>query len=461
MTMIRTNRNIIGCLAAAAALLAAACDKNKEETATPADLDKPILSPADDEGETGDESYGLEGDPGSEGTDDDDGKPAAAVKEPEPLDQSTQAGIALLGSGDMSGARKSFKDALDANPKAYVAAYNLGVMAEKDGDLKNAKKYYSKSFNAKPGYGPPVAAYALIEYKETGSHKTALKFIEPKATKYPASYAMQAAYAKLLVDDGRLSKAMDVAKAVLKNDERNLDAMIALARAYLGNGQYEFATFIVNQAKDIDDRDPEVYMVLAGIALAENKKKLARTHLKKAVELDPYFLEARNNLAVLLLDGANFEEAAGHLEALAAVSEFNGEVFLNLGEAYRGMRKWKEAMKAYDTAEKLGVPKSMIYFNLAILYFSAESIEDMTRKEILRKSQSNFLKYRDEVGAKAASEEIDIDMYLKRIDKMIKIQEKLEAKKKDKEAEPAAGGGEDKKVEPAAGGGEEDDDEWQ
>ncbi len=450
MTMIRINGNTLGCLVAAAALLAAACDKNKEETTTPDELDKPILSPADDEGEAGDESYGLEGDLGSGDTDDYE-VPAAAAEEPETLDQNTEAGIALLGSGDMSGAKKSFKDALDANPKAHVAAYNLGVIAEKDGDLKTAKKYYTKSFKAKPGYGPPIAAYALVEYKETGSHKTALKFIEPKAQKYPASYATQAAYAKLLVDDGRLSKAMDVAKAVLKKDERNLDAMIALARAYLGNGQYEFARFIVNQARDIDENDPEVYMVLAGIAMEEKKMKLARTHLKKAVELNPYFLEARNNLAVLLLDGANFEEAAGHLEALAAVSEFNAEVFLNLGEAYRGMRKWKEAIKTYGKAEKLGAPKSMIYFNLAILYFSAESIEGMTRKEILRKSQSYFLKYRDEVGAKAASEEIDLDMYLKRLDKMIKIQEKLEAKKATKKAEPAAGGGEEK----------DDEDDWE
>ena len=453
MTMRRTNGNTLVCLVAAAALLAVACGKNGEETTTPDDLDKPILSPADDEGETGDESYGLEGDESGESYE--YAEPAAAVEkppEPETLDKSTEAGIALLGSGDMSGAKKSFKDALDDNPKAYIAAYNLGVMAEKDGDLKKAKKYYKKSYKAKPSYGPPVAAYALIEYKETGSHKTALKFIEPRAKKYPTSYAMQAAYAKLLVDDGKLSKAMDVAKNVLKKDERNLDAMIALARAYLDNGQHEFAKFIVNQARDIDDGDPEVYMVLAGIAKAEKKTKLARTHLKKAVELNPYFIEARNNLAVLLLDGANFKEAAGHLEALAAASEFNGEVFLNLGEAYRGMRKWKDAINAYKKADKLGAPKSMIYFNLAILYFSAETIGGMTRKEILRKSQSNFLKFRDEVGAKMASEDIDIDLYLKRLDKMIKIQEKIEAKKKAKEAKAASGGGEEE---------EDDEGEWQ
>jgi tetratricopeptide (TPR) repeat protein len=140
-------------------------------------------------------------------------------------------------------------------------------------------------------------------------------------------------------------------------------------------------------------------------------------------------VEAQNNLAVLLLDGASFDEAAAHLEAIVPYASYKAEIFLNLGEAYRGMKKWKEAIDTFNQAEKLGAPKSLLYFNLALLYFSADTIPGLTKKQAYEKSRSYFIKFRDEVGAKAASEEIDIDSYLKRLDKMISIQEKLEAKK--------------------------------
>jgi len=218
---------------------------------------------------------------------------------------------------------------------------------------------------------------------------------------------------------------------VLKKAQKNAAAKAVLGRAYHKNGQDEFAKYILGQAIENDPNLGEPYFVLAEIALSAGEKKVAITNLKKAVELNPYLVEARNNLAVLFLDGASFEEAATHLEAAVKLAPKNGEVLLNLGEAYRGQKKWKEAVSAYEKAQDLGVPASMIYLDLALLYFSADVIEGMSRKEILLKAQAFFIKFRDAVGAKAASQEIDIDSYLKRIDKMIKIEDKKAAKAKE------------------------------
>lgn len=436
------NHWIMTLLVAAAVLLGpAACDKDKKKTKTPDKVDT-TAGGTETEGE-GDEfglgatgTYSL-GETDTDSTIDEPAPSLADVgsKAKETGKKYTDEGIALLAGGNMSGASAKFKDALDADPKAHVAAYNLGVISEKGGKFAQAKTYYKQSFTAKPDYGPAVAAYVMLEYRTTGSRSSALKFIEAKAQKYKDAYEIQSAYAKLLVDDNQVSKAMDVAKSVLKKDERNVQAMVALAKAYYKNDQTEFAKYIVTQAQDIDSSDPEIYVILANIALASDNKKLAMGHLKKAVELNPKLVEAQNNLAVLLLDGASFDEAAAHLEAIVPYASYKAEIFLNLGEAYRGMKKWKEAIDTFKQAEKLGAPKSMLYFNLALLYFSADSIPGLSKKQAYEKSRSYFIKFRDEVGAKAAMEEIDVDTYLKRLDKMISIQEKLEAKK------AASGGG--------------------
>lgn len=425
-------------LAAAVAMALSACDKKKKKTKTPKDeVDTSALqSPGEGEEAAGEEGltatgeYDL-GESGQEATFDEPAPELEDVgkKSKEKGDKITQEGVALLAAGNTSGAAAKFQEALDVDPKAHVAAYNLGVMAEMDGKFTQAKKYYKQAFTAQPDYGPAVAAYVMLEYKTSGSKSEALSFIEPKAKKHPDVAEIQAAYAKLLVDNGQIEKAMTAAKEALKKDERSVPAMVALAKAYHKNGQNEFAKYIAGQAKDIDPQNADVYVVLSYIALADKNKKLAVEHLKKAVELSPNLIEARNNLAVLLLDGANFEEAAVHLEKIVPLASYKAEIFLNLGEAYRGLKKWKEAIDAFAQADKLGAPKSMIYFNLALLYFSADTIAGLSKKDAYKKSQSYFIKYRDAVGAKTAAEEIDIDSYLKRLDKMIKIQEKLEAKK--------------------------------
>ncbi len=437
----KRNWTVVLLVASAALFVAAACDKDKKETKTP---DKVDTGGTGDETAGGEDEFGLGatgsyslGETDTSSTLDEPAPSLADVgsKAKETGQKYTDEGNALLAGGNLSGAAAKFKEALDADPKAHVAAYNLGVISEKAGKFAQAKTYYKQSFTAKPDYGPPVAAYVMLEYRTTGSRSSALKFIEPRAQKYKDAYEIQSAYAKLLVDDDQVTKAMDVAKDVLKKDEKNVEAMVALAKAYYKNGQNEFAKYIITQAEDIDASNPEIYVILANIALASDNKKLAAGHLKKAVELNPKLVEAQNNLAVLLLDGASFEEAAAHLEAIVPFASYKAEIFLNLGEAYRGMKKWKESIDTFKQAEKLGAPKSMIYFNLALLYFSADTIPGMSKKQAYEKSRSYFIKYRDEVGAKAASDEIDIDSYLKRLDKMISIQEKLEAKK------AASGGG--------------------
>jgi len=438
------------------ALYFSACEKNKEKAKTAKD-ETQLSSQSGEEGEAKSEgeegAQSFEGTPsgisgaesGTEGKETptsltSQGKVDTQVSQ-EAL-KITEEGMELLKGGNIAGAESKFKQAVEEDSNAFVASYNLGVMYERQGNFSEAKKYYKKSFTAKPDYGPALASYALLEYKMGGSLKSALGFLEGVVKKYPSALAAHAAYAKLLAQDKQIQKAMEVAKDVLKKDERNVDAMVALARAYLQNGQNEFARFIISQAKDIDDKNPEVYLVLADIAQAMGNEKLAISYISKAVEIDPYLIEARNNLAVHLIEGGSFEEAEKHLSELARVVPTKSEIFINLGEAYRGMRKWDEAISAFGKAEQLGAPKDVLYFNLALLYFSADSVKGLSKKEILLKSQDYFIKYRNEVGPKVASSSIDLDSYLKRLDKMIKVQEKLEAKAKEKGGE--GGGGETK-----------------
>jgi hypothetical protein len=105
------------------------------------------------------------------------------------------------------------------------------------------------------------------------------------------------------------------------------------------------------------------------------------------------------------------------------------------------MRQWDKSYKHLKKAESLGAPKADVALDLAFLFFASDSMSGMTRVQLLENARTRFLQFRDLVGSKKAAEHLDIDLTLKQIDKMIKIQKKL-AEKKKKKAEEAAGGGE-------------------
>jgi tetratricopeptide (TPR) repeat protein len=191
-------------------------------------------------------------------------------------------------------------------------------------------------------------------------------------------------------------------------------------------------------AEKVDPSVPEIYYLRSLVLEATEYRHMAKTDLEKAIELKPDFVEARNNLAVMLIEGGSFEEAAAHLEKAIKLMPGSSEIHMNLGEAYRGMREWDKAYKHLQKAEELGASKASVALNMAFLFFAADSMAGMNRIQLLESARTRFLQFRDLVGSKKASEYLDIDLTLKQIDKMIKVQKKLAEKKK----KAAEGGGE-------------------
>lgn len=427
-------------------------DKNKKKTKTAADETAgDTTDPGEDTaGEDGayDWSHSASGDTAEE-TGDGGGEEDMSIPDapPEDVDDETRMlgqqylseGLMAASSGNKEKAKTSFSKSLSADPNSYQAAYNLGALAEQEGDLGQAKSFYKKAIASNPQYGPAIKAYAYLVAR-SGSMKSALDFTQEKHNKFPENPEVATAYAELLVMSGKNEKAIDVATLALKQDESNVPAMIALARAYLANDQHEFAGFILDMAEKNDPSEPVIYYIRGLIYEKSEYDFAAMEKYEEAIKLKPDFVEALNRLAVLQVNGGSFEDAAKNLEKVVSLVPDSAVAHLNLGEAYRGIRQWQKSHEHLVKAEKLGADQVAVTLNLAFLYFAADSLPGMNRIKILEEARTRFLKYRDLVGAKAASQTVDIDLTLKQIDKMIKIQEKLAKKKAAAEAAAAGGG---------------------
>ena len=75
-------------------------------------------------------------------------------------------------------------------------------------------------------------------------------------------------------------------KKVLREDEKNVDAMINLAVSYHRSGKFELAIAVLDNAKALQPKEPEIYWRLSQSRLALKDKLRARLVLEEATRLD-------------------------------------------------------------------------------------------------------------------------------------------------------------------------------
>src|SRR6185312_8521953 len=106
----------------------------------------------------------------------------------------------------------------------------------------------------------------------------------------------------------------DLAKKVLKKDERNIDAMLSLGEIWYEQKKFELAKKVLGNAKEIDATVPEVWNLLAFVYLALDLRPSALDAFRKASALREDFPEAHNNLGAMLNEANDCDGATRELE---------------------------------------------------------------------------------------------------------------------------------------------------
>ena len=79
--------------------------------------------------------------------------------------------------GNSAAARKKFQELLRQDPANKLAAYNLGVLAQQAGDLREARSKYELTLNLDPAYEPALYNFAILTNQE-GDAKGAVALYE-------------------------------------------------------------------------------------------------------------------------------------------------------------------------------------------------------------------------------------------------------------------------------------------
>jgi len=342
--------------------------------------------------------------------------------------------------GEEGGAKAAFDKAFAADPRAYEAAYKLGVLADRAGQVNEALQYQSQALKIQPDYELAVEATVSILLRQ-GAPDRAVAYVQPIANQWERNLYLQAILAQTLIEANRVDDAEKAARKALRRDERFVPAMVALANASLRRGRLELADSILEQALTIDPNYAELHFLKGLREKQAGRLSQALASFSKAIELRPDYSAARMALGIQYMAAGNYVQAQAEFEAVERLVPTLVAVHLNLGDAYRTNRRWQDAKRELDKALRMQDNLPEAHYNMALMYMDAGAeFPGMTLIQSMQRAIAEFTTYREAMGPRLGKDDAatayvaDLQRRIERENKRVE----REAAQKKRDAERAA-----------------------
>jgi len=168
-----------------------------------------------------------------------------------------------------------------------------------------------------------------------------------------AVFAQSLNDAKKALDAEQYQKAKSILKGLTTSQPTNAENYFYLGNVYLKTDYADSAKMAFNKGVTAAATSPLSYIGLGAVELQNNNPSGAKSNFDKAISMAdkkdyrPYLFIGKAYTAAPKPD---YTTALTYLEKAKAMNQKDAEVFLALGDAYRGVKKNSEAYSAYRTA---------------------------------------------------------------------------------------------------------------
>lgn len=133
-----------------------------------------------------------------------------------------------------------------------------------------------------------------------------------------------------------------------KTQESRQDALFRQAREAFNKQECDTATRLLNELIALEPKDAAAHFLLAYCYYEMGKKPEAIAAFEKTIELDPTYVPARHNLALLLIQTNQFERAAEELKKSLEIEAGPPKTRLVYGQVLERLGKNAEAQAQYQ-----------------------------------------------------------------------------------------------------------------
>ena len=308
-----------------------------------------------------------------------------------------------------------------------IAQFNSGVVYEECGQADKAEPIYSGLISSAPKFDLAYNNLGVIYWKKGQDSKALDMFkrgveankLSARAARNNVAGLMRNQYVTN-TDLTVFTEAEKSIQGVLALDSGNQAAYENLARIYYDRGHLKdksylvLADLVVTQGirvlKGDNNKESSDIFNIKGLLLLEKDNQVdALKTFKEAVRVEPSHVEANLNIGFISIRFRDYATAEGAFNtALKSTAvQKNIEVFLALGVAQRGLKKFKEAEASYNKAKGLSASDPRPWFNLGVLYQDHLSTQDgvdpmKEGEKLFNVAKGHYNKFISTAGANAA-----------------------------------------------------------
>ncbi|MBI3780689.1 MAG: tetratricopeptide repeat protein [candidate division NC10 bacterium] len=254
-------------------------------------------------------------------------------------------GMALLSSGDFSGAQREFERSLGIYPKVSGAYSGLGETLEKRGQIDAAAHAYQIATKVDPN--------SSLAHLNLGYFYGRRKMTSEALEEFRSAARLGVYGEKDLTDlavgfilAGSPIEAQDSLKTAASSNSFMLRSNLGLV--YLRLGWLTDAQRELEMAAALEPNSLEVQMNLGKVHALRGVPAQAEAHFKNSLRLQPGNLEALNLLATVLGEQGRLSEAQEALETVLRLQPSNGQARYILGVIFAKQGRLIDAQRELE-----------------------------------------------------------------------------------------------------------------
>ena len=171
-----------------------------------------------------------------------------------------------------------------------------------------------------------------------------------------------------LLQKGEIKLVLKELAVLLSSVDDNADVMHLAAMAHKADGGVDKAISYFIKSLDINDSQPQVHNNLANTYKQNLELKLAEKHYKKALMLQPQYIEAAKNLGLLQLSNQDFTQAKISFEQVLCWSKNDVSALTSLGNIFKAQNNFDTAIAYYKKALTVNPTYVNALHNLGVAY---------------------------------------------------------------------------------------------
>ncbi|HEX3121489.1 MAG TPA: protein kinase [Candidatus Acidoferrum sp.] len=183
-------------------------------------------------------------------------------------------------------------------------------------------------------------------------------------------------------DPASFQRATENCEKAVSLDEKLPAVHVILGRLNTTSGKNDIALAEFKKALDINPKDAEAIMHMAGIYARMKHPQEAETYYKQAIALRPEYWSGYLALALFYDDEGRYHESIGQLKRVLELTPDNPTAYSNLGVVYMdiGDAKSQEAAEAAFRKSIELAPNYEAHSNLGYLYLMQKRYDDAAKQ---------------------------------------------------------------------------------